>query len=45
MNIQIGLPCNPQWLCDAIALTIGGLVLVGIIGLVKVILREHKKRR
>ncbi|MDN3648286.1 hypothetical protein QWZ13_05105 [Reinekea marina] len=45
MNIQIGLPCDPKWLCDAIGLVIGVIVVVGVIALVRTVLKEHKKRR
>ena len=43
MKIQIGLPCEPQWLCDGIAFGVGILLLLVLIGLIQVILKEQKK--
>lgn len=45
MNIQIGLPCEPQWLCDLIAIGLGILLVVGVVALIKVIIREQRKRK
>lgn len=50
MNIQIGMSCDPKWLCDGIEIFLGLLVLAALFGLFRVISREikankEKKRR
>lgn len=50
MNIQIGMSCDPQWLCDGIEIFLGLLILAATFGLLSVIRREvkankEKKRR
>jgi hypothetical protein len=43
--IQIGMNCDPRWLCDTISGVIALLLALMIIGLIRVILRERKKRK
>jgi hypothetical protein len=43
--IQIGMNCDPEWLCDMIGGVIALLLALMIIGLIRVILRERKKRK
>ncbi len=48
MQIQIGLPCNPLWLCQSLAWVLGLVVVLGLLGLVRSIYRAQrvdKKKR
>ncbi|MEP4602412.1 hypothetical protein [Saccharospirillum sp.] len=41
--IQIGMNCDPEWLCDTIAWIIAALLALLAIGLVCITLRERRK--
>lgn len=41
--IQIGMNCDPEWLCDTIAWIIAALLALLAIGLVRITLRERRK--
>jgi len=49
MNIQIGMSCDPSWLCQGIGWAVGLIVLAITWGLFRVVLKEitankNKKR-
>ncbi|WP_028672555.1 hypothetical protein [Saccharospirillum impatiens] len=41
--IQIGMNCDPEWLCDAITGFIAVLLALLTIGLIRISLRERRK--
>ncbi|MEX2321396.1 MAG: hypothetical protein WD668_08565 [Saccharospirillum sp.] len=41
--IQIGMNCDPEWLCDTIAWVIALLLGLLVLGLVRITLRERSK--
>ncbi|WP_276612555.1 hypothetical protein [Nitrincola alkalilacustris] len=41
--VQIGLKCSPVWLCDAISWFFGLMFLLAVVGLVVIIIREHRR--
>lgn len=41
--IQIGMNCDPEWLCDTIAWVIAALLALLVIGLIRITLRERRK--
>lgn len=43
--IQIGMNCDPEWLCDSISAVIALLLALMVIGLIRVIVRERKQRK
>lgn len=43
--IQIGMNCDPEWLCDSIAWFIALLLALLVIGLVRITLRERRKNK
>lgn len=43
--IQIGMNCDPEWLCDTIAWVIALLLALLVLGLVRIILRERSKNK
>lgn len=43
--IQIGMNCDPEWLCDTIAWIIALLLALLIIGLVRITLRERSRSK
>lgn len=43
MAIQIGMSCDPQWLCDGIGWVLALLLLLLLSGLLKVIIREIRQ--
>jgi len=45
MNIQIGMSCDPAWLCQSIGWVVGAVVVAGIIGLIKVIRSDYKNTK
>lgn len=51
MNIQIGMRCAPDWLCQGIGWVLAITVILLLLGLIKVIIRQvraekgKKKRR
>lgn len=45
MNIQIGLPCEPAWICDLIGWAVAAVVVMLIFGLIRSIRREIAKNK
>ncbi len=43
--IQIGMNCDPEWLCDTIAWVIAALLALLVLGLVRITLRERSKNK
>lgn len=43
--IQIGMNCDPEWLCDTIAWVIAALLALLVLGLVRITLRERNKSK
>ncbi|WP_394171486.1 hypothetical protein [Saccharospirillum alexandrii] len=41
--IQIGMNCDPEWLCDTITWIIAALLALLVIGLIRITLRERRK--
>lgn len=42
MKVQIGLSCDPNWLCDGLSWLLAVIVLSVIIGLVAVVIRDRR---
>lgn len=45
MPIQIGMSCDPQWLCDGIGWLLGLIVIMLLVGLLKVVRKEIKQSK
>lgn len=45
MLIQIGMSCDPQWLCDGIGWVLAIVLGLMLIGLARVIIREVRASR
>ncbi|CUS48526.1 MAG: putative membrane protein [Idiomarinaceae bacterium HL-53] len=45
MNIQIGLNCEPAWLCDAVGGALALIVVVGLLLFVRRLFREWKNQQ
>lgn len=43
--IQIGMNCDPEWLCDTIAWVIALLLALLVLGLIRITLRERSKNK
>ncbi len=43
--IQIGMNCDPEWLCDTIAWIIAALLALLVLGLIRITLRERSKNK
>jgi len=43
--IQIGMNCDPEWLCNTIAWIIAALLALLVIGLIRITLRERRKNK
>jgi hypothetical protein len=43
MEFEIYMPCEPKWICDSFLVLFGVLFLLGLIGFVYVLYREHRK--
>jgi hypothetical protein len=45
MLIQIGMRCEPEWLCNSIGWVIGGILIAAAIALYKLINREYRRNK
>lgn len=45
MNIQIGMSCNPTWLCLSLSWVIAAIAIVGLVALVRAVRREMKAQK
>jgi hypothetical protein len=43
LNVQIGMSCDPRWLCDGIEWFIGLVVLLIVLGLIRTVVREKRR--
>ncbi len=43
MDFEIYMPCEPQWICDSFLALFGVLLLLGLIGFVYILYREHQR--
>ncbi|MGF1697973.1 hypothetical protein L4C54_20120 [Vibrio lamellibrachiae] len=43
MDIEIYMPCNPDWLCDGLLYSFGLIGIVGFLIFVGVLYREHRR--
>lgn len=43
--IQIGMRCEPEWLCDSIAWVLAALAIGVVAIVIRAIIRERRKRK
>ncbi|RSD29504.1 hypothetical protein [Vibrio pectenicida] len=43
MEIEIYLPCDPEWFCDALLVLFAALFLMGLIGFAFIVRNEYLK--
>lgn len=43
MNIQIGLPCEPGWLCECVGYGLAALAIVALLAFIKMLIGLWRK--
>ncbi|MCG9679072.1 hypothetical protein [Vibrio sp. Isolate24] len=43
MDIEIYMPCEPEWFCDGLLILFAFLFIVGLLGFVFIVYREYLK--